>query len=80
MEMQDQMKAMRDDDGGLLFCFSKRFNTGLVLSIDQIQSWITSETQKKKATQKDSKTENEKKEEKLIRQLKTANHAMETDA
>jgi hypothetical protein len=73
------MKAMQDDDGGLLFCYSKCFNTGLVLTINQIHSWITSETQKKKAIQKDSKTENEKKEEKLIQQLKMAN-AMETDA
>jgi hypothetical protein len=77
-EMRDQMKGMRDDDGGLLFCYAKRFTTGLVLSFDQIQSWITSETQKKKAIQKDSKTENEKKEEKLIQQLKVGNE-METD-
>ncbi len=76
--MQDQMKGMRDDDGGLLFCYAKRFTTGLVLSFDQIQSWITSETQKKKATQKDSKTETEKKEEKLIQQLKVGNE-MEMD-
>jgi hypothetical protein len=77
-EMQDQMKGMRDNDGGLLFCYSKCFTTGLVLTIDQIQSWIPSETQKKKAIQKDSKTENEKKEEKLIERLKMGNE-METD-
>ena len=78
-EMRDCMKDMRDDDGGLLFCYSKRFTTGLVLSIDQIQSWITSETQmKKKKNQKDSKTETEKMEEKLIQELKTGNE-METD-
>ncbi len=71
MEMQDQMKAMRDDDGGLLFCYAKRFTTGLVLSFDQIQSWISSETQKKKGKQKDPKTENEKKEETLIQELNT---------
>jgi hypothetical protein len=77
-EMRDRMKGMRDDDGGLLFCYSKQLTTGLVLSIDQIQSWITSETQKKKANQKDSKTEKEKKEEKFIQQLKMGNE-METD-
>jgi hypothetical protein len=77
-EMRDIMKKMRDDDGGLLFCYSKRFTTGLVLSIDQIQSWITSETQKKKANQKDSKSEKEK-EEKFIQELKMGNKSMETD-
>jgi hypothetical protein len=77
-EMRDRMKGMRDDDGGLLFCYSKRLTTGLVLSIDQIQSFITSETQKKKANQKDLKTEKEKKEEKLIEQLKMGNE-MQTD-
>jgi hypothetical protein len=78
-EMRDRMKDMREDDGGLLFCYSNRFTTGLVLSIDQIQSWITSETQKKKASQKDPKTEKENKEEKLIQELKMGNE-METDS
>jgi hypothetical protein len=77
-EMRDRMKEMRDVDGGLLFCYSKRFSTGLLLSIDQIQSWITSETQKKKASQKDSKTVKEQKEEELIQELKMENE-METD-
>jgi hypothetical protein len=50
-----------------------------VLTIDQIQSLITSETQKKKAIQKDSKTENEKKEEKLSQQRLKMGNEMETD-
>jgi hypothetical protein len=70
-EMQDRMREMRDEDGGLLFCYSKRFTTGLLLSFDQIQSWISSETQKKKTKQKDPKTEKETEEEKLIQELKT---------
>ena len=70
-EMQDRMKEMRDEDGGLLFCYSKRFTTGLVLTFAQIQSWISSETQKKKGKQEDPKTENEKKEQKLIQELNT---------
>jgi hypothetical protein len=69
--MPDRIKEIKqDEDGGLLFCYSKCFSTtGLVLTFDQIQSWISSETQKKKAKQKDPKTENEKKEEKLIQEL-----------
>jgi hypothetical protein len=70
-EMQDRMREMRDEDGGLLFCYSKRFTTGLLLSYDQIQSWISSETQKKKTKKKDPKTEQETKEEKLIQELNT---------
>jgi hypothetical protein len=68
-EMQDRMREMRDEDGGLLFCYSKRLDTGLLLSFDQIQSWISSETQKKKAKKKDLKTEDEKEEEKFIQEL-----------
>jgi hypothetical protein len=47
-EMRERMRAMRDTDGGLLFCFSKRDITGGLLTDDQIQSWINSRTQKKK--------------------------------
>jgi hypothetical protein len=65
------IREMRDEDGGLLFCYSKRLTTGLVLTFDQIQSWISSETQKKKVKQKDPKTGNEKTEENLIQELNT---------
>jgi hypothetical protein len=47
-EMREIMRRMRDEDGGLLFCFSKRNTTGMLLLEDQIQSWINSTTKKKK--------------------------------
>jgi hypothetical protein len=47
-EMREIMQRMRDEDGGLLFCFSKRNTTGMLLLEDQIQSWINSTTKKKK--------------------------------
>jgi hypothetical protein len=56
---------------GFYFAILKRLTTGLVLTFDQIQSWISSEMQKKKVKQKNPKTENEKKEENLIQELNT---------
>jgi hypothetical protein len=48
-EMRARMREMRDeDDGGLLFCWSKRNMTGLLLTDDQIQAWINSQTQTRK--------------------------------
>jgi hypothetical protein len=37
-EMRDRMRAMRDTDGGLLFCFSKGDTTRILLTDDQIQA------------------------------------------
>jgi hypothetical protein len=51
-EMREHMRRMRDDNGGLLFCFSKKLTTGMLLSKDQIQSWISSRMQKKKKKSK----------------------------
>jgi hypothetical protein len=40
---------MKDpEDGGVLFCCAKRYTAGMLLSGDQIQSWINGRTQKKK--------------------------------
>ncbi len=47
-EMREIMQRMRDEDGGLLFCFAKQNTTGMLLLEDQIQSWINSTTKKKK--------------------------------
>jgi hypothetical protein len=72
-EMRDRMKTMKDTDaGGLLFCFSKRYTTGMLLADDQIQSWINSRTQKKKNASKGSRTEKEKEEDSMIQQREIA--------
>jgi hypothetical protein len=72
-EMRDRMKTMKDpDDGGLLFCFSKRHTTGMLLAEDQIQSWINSRTQKKKNASKGSRTEKEKEEDLMIQEREIA--------
>ena len=34
------MKAMRDLDGGPLFCSKKKDTTGILLPIKQIKAWI----------------------------------------
>ena len=42
-------REMKDEnDGGLLFCWSKHNVTGLLLTEDQIQAWINLETHRKK--------------------------------
>jgi hypothetical protein len=64
--MKERMKAMRDDDGGLLFCWSKRLTTGMLLIEDQIQSWINSETKRKKKRAKGMPTEKDLEESRLI--------------
>jgi hypothetical protein len=43
---------MKDNNGGLLFCYLKKSTTGMLLSEDQIQSWISSRTQMKKKQSK----------------------------
>jgi hypothetical protein len=53
--MRDRMKSMKDpNDGGLLFCCSKRHTTGMLLTEDQIQGSIDSKTQKKKVLSKEA--------------------------
>jgi hypothetical protein len=69
-EMQDRMKEMRDEnDGGLLFCRSKRDVTGMQLTEDQIQAWINSETQRKKKKGTGKPTEKDKEQARLVEQL-----------
>ncbi len=47
--MHERMAVMIDrEDGGLLFCPSKAKTSGILMPIDMIQQWITSQTQKKK--------------------------------
>jgi hypothetical protein len=70
-EMRERMRAMRDTDGGLLFCFSKRNITGGLLTDDQIQSWINSRTQKKKKKGKGTPTEKDLEQERLINKEKS---------
>jgi hypothetical protein len=68
-EMRDRMKSVKDpNDGGLLFCFSKRHTTGMLLTEDQIQGSINSKTRKKKASSKGSRTEQEKEEDLMVEQ------------
>jgi hypothetical protein len=45
--MKEWMKAMEDNDGGLLFCWSKCLATSMLLTEDQIQSWINTKTKEK---------------------------------
>jgi hypothetical protein len=72
-EMRDRMKSMKDpNNGGLLFCFSKRYTTGMLLTEDQIQGSINSKTQKKKVSSKGSRTEKEKEEDLMVEQHQIA--------
>jgi hypothetical protein len=49
VEVCERMKVMKDPvNGCFLFCWENRFTTGMLLSMDQFQSWITRRTQKKK--------------------------------
>jgi hypothetical protein len=69
-EMRERMREMKDEnDGGLLFCWSKRDVTGLLLTEDQIQAWINSETQRKKKKGKGQPTETEKEQARLVQQV-----------
>jgi hypothetical protein len=64
--MRERMRAMRDCDGGLLFCISKRQTTGMLLIEDQIQSWINSETKQRKNRAKAIATEADLEESRLV--------------
>jgi len=46
--MRAEMKKMRDNDSGLLFCHKKRFTNGKLLTEGQITSWVSTRTQRKK--------------------------------
>ena len=46
--MREAMKNMRDNNGGLLFCYKKRCTNGLLLTEGQITSWISTRTQDQK--------------------------------
>jgi len=45
-QMREALKAMRAEDGSLLFCYDNRDTTGMVISEEQIKSWIGSETKR----------------------------------
>ena len=66
------MRRMRDDNGGLLFCYSKKSTTGMLLSEDQIQSLIGSRTQKKKKKSKGVRTKKDLAEDQMIQEVETA--------
>ena len=50
--MRTAMKNMRDDNGGLLFCYKKRRTNGLLLTEGQITSWVSTRTQEQKKKDK----------------------------
>ena len=51
--MREAMKNMRDDNGGLLFCYKKRRTNGLLLTEGQITSWVSTRTQEQKKKDKE---------------------------
>jgi hypothetical protein len=63
---------MKDDNGGLLFCYLKKSTTVMLLSEDQIQSWISSRMQKKKKQSKGVQTKKDLVEDEMIQEVKTA--------
>jgi hypothetical protein len=71
-EMREHMRRMKDDDGGLLFCYSKKYTTGMLLSEDQIQSWISSRTQRKKKTTKGVRRKKDLVEDEMIEEVEKA--------
>ena len=68
-EMREHMRRMRDGNGGLLFCYSKKLTTGMLLSEDQIQSWISSRTQKKTKKSKGVRTKKDFVEDEMIQEI-----------
>jgi hypothetical protein len=70
--MRERMRRMKDNNGGLLFCYSKKSTTGMLLSEDQIQSWISSRTQKKKKQLKGVGMKKDLVEDEMIQEVKTA--------
>jgi hypothetical protein len=68
-EMREEMRRMRDTDGGLLFCYAKRDTSGMLLAEDQIQSWINSRTQKKKKGNRGQQTDKDIEENRLVDDL-----------
>ena len=67
-QFRDRLSKMRDpDDGGLLFCWAKRNTSGMLLTEDQIQGWINTETQKEKKAS--GPTETDLRQVQLISQI-----------
>jgi hypothetical protein len=67
VEFCERMKVMKDPvNGGLLFCWENGFTTGMLLSMDQLQSWITQRTQKKKKDEQGTLTEKDTEEQNLV--------------
>jgi hypothetical protein len=52
--------TLPDEKGGLKFSFAKRDTSGMLLSVDQIQSFISTSTQKKKKVDKANGVRSEK--------------------
>jgi hypothetical protein len=51
--MRAQMLSMFDDDGSLLFTHANGRTTGILLSEEQINSWVTHRTGKRKKADRD---------------------------
>jgi hypothetical protein len=66
-EMREEMRRMRAPDGGLLFSYRRRNSTGELLTVDQIQSWITIRSAKGKDNQEP--TESDIEEQELVNAL-----------
>jgi hypothetical protein len=70
-QMRDEMSKMRDAKGGLKFSFAKRDSTGMLLSVDQIQSFISTSTQRKKKVDKVNGVRSKKEvtEDKMVQEM-----------
>jgi hypothetical protein len=51
-QMRAQMAEMFDDDGTLLFTYAKEITTGILLTEEQINSWVTRRTAARKKTER----------------------------
>jgi hypothetical protein len=60
------MKSMKEEAGGLLFCWLKQHMTGMLLTEDQMQSWINTETQRRKKGSKVRSTDKDLEESRLF--------------
>jgi hypothetical protein len=69
VEMHEWMATMVDpEDGGLMFCPSKAKTSGVLMPVDMIQQWITSQTQKKKKANRGVATERDEQQNQLVQQ------------
>jgi hypothetical protein len=76
-QMRDEMFKMRDAKGGLKFSFAKRDTTGMLLAVDQIQSFISTCTQKKKKVDKANGVRSEKEvtEDRMVEEVVNAENS-----